>query len=45
MTGYASIAWLLKYLTSHSMAGFVIYRVMLGFLVLGLVASGIVAAT
>ncbi len=45
VTGYASIAWLLKYLTSHSMVGFVIYRVMLGFLVLGLVASGIVAAT
>jgi undecaprenyl-diphosphatase len=45
VSGYASIAWLLKFLTSHSMTGFVIYRVMLGFLVLGLVASGIVAAT
>jgi undecaprenyl-diphosphatase len=45
ITGYASIAWLLRFLTSHSTAGFVIYRVMLGALVLGLVASGIVAAT
>jgi undecaprenyl-diphosphatase len=45
VSGYASIAWLLKFLTSHSTAGFVIYRVMLGALVLGLVASGIISAT
>ena len=45
VTGYASIAWLLRFLTSHSTAGFVIYRVMLGVTVLGLVASGIISAT
>jgi undecaprenyl-diphosphatase len=40
VTGYASIAFLLRWLTSHSMDIFVIYRVALGTLVLVLVSTG-----
>jgi undecaprenyl-diphosphatase len=39
VVGYASIAWLLKYLTRHPVTIFVIYRVALGALVLALVAT------
>jgi undecaprenyl-diphosphatase len=38
--GYASIAFLLRWLTSHSTAVFVAYRVALGALVIGLTAAG-----
>ncbi|MGH3342950.1 MAG: undecaprenyl-diphosphate phosphatase [Carbonactinosporaceae bacterium] len=44
LSGYASIAWLLRFLTSHSTAVFVVYRVALGAAVLGLVFGGVVAA-
>jgi undecaprenyl-diphosphatase len=40
ITGYASIAFLLRYLTSHSTAVFVAYRVILGSVVLVLAATG-----
>jgi undecaprenyl-diphosphatase len=40
VTGYASIAFLLRWLTSHSMDVFVIYRVVLGVVVLVLVSTG-----
>jgi undecaprenyl-diphosphatase len=40
LSGYAAIAWLLRYLTTHSMAIFVVYRVVLGTLVLTLTAAG-----
>jgi undecaprenyl-diphosphatase len=40
ITGYAAIAWMLRYLGSHSTIVFVVYRVALGSLVLALVASG-----
>jgi undecaprenyl-diphosphatase len=40
VSGYAAIAWLLRFLTSHSMVVFVVYRVALGVLVLVLVSSG-----
>ena len=40
VAGYLSIAWLLRYLTSHSLRVFVVYRVALGSLVLILTASG-----
>jgi undecaprenyl-diphosphatase len=45
VSGYASIAWLLRFITSHSFKGFVVYRVALGALVLILVATGTLAAT
>jgi undecaprenyl-diphosphatase len=38
--GYAAIAWLLRYLTTHSVGLFVGYRVLLGVLVLALTATG-----
>jgi undecaprenyl-diphosphatase len=38
--GYAAIAWLLRYLTTHSVRLFVGYRVILGTLVLVLAATG-----
>lgn len=38
--GYAAIAWLLRYLTSHSTVVFVIYRVALGLLLVALLAGG-----
>jgi undecaprenyl-diphosphatase len=40
VVGYAAIAWLLRYLAHHSVRVFVIYRVLLGSLVLALVAAG-----
>jgi undecaprenyl-diphosphatase len=38
--GYAAIAWFLRYLAHHSVRVFVVYRVLLGSLVLALVAAG-----
>jgi len=43
VVGYASIAFLLRWLTRHSTAVFVVYRVALGVLVLALAASGVIA--
>jgi undecaprenyl-diphosphatase len=40
VTGYAAIAWMLRFLTSHSTIVFVVYRVLLGTIVLVLVATG-----
>jgi len=42
---YASIAWLLRYVSRHSFTVFIAYRVALGLVLLGLLASGVVAAT
>jgi undecaprenyl-diphosphatase len=41
--GYAAIAWLLRYLTTHTVTLFVVYRIVLGSLVLILVASGAIS--
>ena len=41
--GYASIAFLLRWLTSHSTAVFVVYRVALGTLVIALTAAGAIS--
>ena len=43
VSGYASIAWLLKYLTTHTMKIFVAYRVLLGLLLIVLLAAGVVS--
>ncbi len=40
VTGYAAIAWLLRFLSTHSTIVFVVYRVALGVLVLVLVGAG-----
>ncbi len=42
--GYASIAWLLRFVENHSLYWFVGYRIVVGFAVLGLLATGVVAA-
>jgi undecaprenyl-diphosphatase len=43
VVGYASIAWLLRYLVRHSTKVFVAYRVVLGAVVLGLTAAGAIS--
>jgi undecaprenyl-diphosphatase len=43
VVGYASIAFLLRWLGNHSTAVFVVYRVALGALVLALVAAGTIS--
>jgi undecaprenyl-diphosphatase len=42
VVGYASIAFLLRYLHNHSMLLFVVYRVALGIVVLVLVSNGVI---
>ncbi|MDT0203575.1 undecaprenyl-diphosphate phosphatase [Nocardioides sp. AE5] len=44
VVGYAAIAWLLRYVTTKSYLPFVIYRIGLGALVLGLLSFGVIAA-
>lgn len=45
VVGYASIAWLLKFVSNHSLYWFVGYRIILGVIIIGLLATGVVAAT
>ncbi|WP_435768740.1 undecaprenyl-diphosphate phosphatase [Nocardioides sp. SYSU DS0651] len=44
VVGYAAIAWLLRYVTTHSYAPFVIYRVLLGSGVLVLLGLGVLSS-
>jgi undecaprenyl-diphosphatase len=44
VVGYAAIAWLLRFVTTHSYTPFVIYRIVLGAGTLLLVATGVIAA-
>jgi undecaprenyl-diphosphatase len=41
--GYLSIAWLLRFVSTHSIGSFAGYRVALGLLVIGLAASGAIS--
>ena len=43
VTGYAAIAWLLRYLGAHTLRVFVVYRIALGVLVLVLTATGAIS--
>jgi undecaprenyl-diphosphatase len=43
VVGYASIAFLLRWLARHSLYVFVVYRVVLGMIVLALAAGGVIA--
>ena len=43
--GYASVAWLLKFVVKHSLNWFVGYRIVLGLVLFGLLAGGVVSAT
>jgi undecaprenyl-diphosphatase len=44
VVGYAAIAWLLKYVSHHTLTPFVVYRVLLGGGVLLLLAAGVLSA-
>ena len=44
VTGYASIAWLLRFLRTRTMFPFVGYRIALGLLIFGLLAGGLLQA-
>ena len=43
IVGYLSIAWLIKWLGSHSLRSFVIYRIVLSLVILGLLNGGIIS--
>ncbi len=45
VVAYAAIAWLLKFVAHNSIAWFVPYRIGLGLLLLGLLATGTISAT
>ena len=45
VVAYASVAWLLRFVAHHSIAWFVPYRVVLGVVVLGLLATSVITAT
>jgi undecaprenyl-diphosphatase len=45
VVAYASVAWLLRYVAGHNFGIFILYRVALGVVVLGLVATGVTSAT
>ena len=44
LVAYATIAWLLRFVSSNKFTGFLIYRVGLGAVIIALVASGLVTA-
>jgi undecaprenyl-diphosphatase len=45
LVGFASIAWLLRYLGRHTTYVFIVYRILLGCLLIGLLASHTLSAT
>nr|WP_255549514.1 undecaprenyl-diphosphate phosphatase [Corynebacterium sp. TAE3-ERU12] len=45
VVGYASIAWLLRFVSNHSFAWFAAYRIPVGLAVMGLLGAGVLSAT
>lgn len=45
VVGYATIAWLLRFVSHHSFSWFALWRIPVGLLVMGLLATGVLAAT
>ncbi|MFF7189809.1 undecaprenyl-diphosphate phosphatase [Streptomyces sp. NPDC008222] len=43
VVGYAAVSWFLKYISRHSFIPFVVYRVLLGSAIIGLVTVGVLA--
>jgi undecaprenyl-diphosphatase len=41
---YASIAWLLRFVAKHSFTAFVIYRIVVGVLLFGLLGTGVLSS-
>ena len=44
VVAYASIAWLLKFVSTNTFTAFIIYRVILGFVIIALLLTGLVPA-
>ena len=44
LVAYATIAWLLRFVSSNKFTGFLIYRVALGVVIIALLATGTVSA-
>lgn len=44
VVAYGSIAWLLRFVARHSFNSFVIYRIVVGFIIIGLLVSNVVDA-
>ena len=44
VTGYASIAWLIRWLGSHQLIGFAVYRIACGLALLAALAAGLISA-
>ncbi len=44
ITGYATIAWLMRWLGSHQLVGFAIYRIASGLALLAALAAGLISA-
>ncbi|ALV37493.1 undecaprenyl-diphosphate phosphatase [Streptomyces sp. NPDC101209] len=44
VVAYGSIAWLLKYVAKHSFNAFVVYRIVIGVLLLGLLGTGAISS-
>ena len=45
VVAYYSVAWLLRFVARHDFTVFIAYRVAVGLVLLGLLASGAIAAT
>lgn len=45
VVGYFAVSWLLKFIANHTYTVFIVYRVVLGAVVLALVAFGVISAT
>jgi undecaprenyl-diphosphatase len=43
LVAYASIAWLMKFVASHSLNSFVIYRILIGTLLFALLGTGVLS--
>ncbi|MFF4413154.1 undecaprenyl-diphosphate phosphatase [Streptosporangium sp. NPDC001559] len=41
VVGYAAVSWFLKYISTHKFTGFVIYRIILGLVIIALVSTGV----
>ncbi|MDO4666010.1 MAG: undecaprenyl-diphosphate phosphatase [Actinomycetaceae bacterium] len=44
VVAYASIAWLLRFVSTNNFTAFVIYRIIIGFVMVGLICAGIMIA-
>ncbi|WNV86390.1 undecaprenyl-diphosphate phosphatase [Umezawaea sp. Da 62-37] len=44
VVAYASIAWLLKFVANHTFNAFVVYRIVIGLLLFGLLGTGVLTA-